>query len=258
MGLEKTVVNSLWVGSGLTFLEELTIRSFIHHGHRFKLWVYDDSIKLDVQGLTIENANDIIPRGDVFRYPEDGKIDWGKGSYAGFSDIFRYKLLYERGGWWVDMDVTCLKHFDFSEPYFFRNHWKYPVVGNVMKAPKGSELMLSCYEKTKIEINEKNLNWHRPIEILNAEIDSFGLIDYRRLGLFNLDVYHHLSCYFDLPLSIPSDWYGIHWINSSGKLSFKPNSTFAQLLKKHSIDITDAERKQGYQWLVDRLKAFTT
>ena len=33
------------------------------------------------------------------------------GSLAAFSNLFRYKLLLERGGWWVDTDVICLRPF---------------------------------------------------------------------------------------------------------------------------------------------------
>jgi mannosyltransferase OCH1-like enzyme len=29
------------------------------------------------------------------------------GSYAGFADHFRYKLLLEKGGWWPDLDMPC-------------------------------------------------------------------------------------------------------------------------------------------------------
>ena len=258
MSPENLVVNGLWIGGSLSFLEELTIRSFINNGHTFHLWVYDDITTSVGEGLTIKDANQIIPNHQVFKYPDDSKIDWGKGSYAGFSDLFRYKLLYNIGGWWVDMDVTCLKPFEFGSPYFFRNHWKYPVVGNVMKTPKGCDTMLRCYEICLQEINEHNLNWHRPIEILNEQVIRGNLREYRRLGLFNLDVYHHIKCYFELPLSIPNDWYGIHWINSSGKFSFKPNSTFAQLLKKHSIDIVDAGGKQNNKRFVDWFKSLTS
>ena len=40
-------------------------------------------------------------------------------SYAGFSNYFRYKLLLERGGWWVDLDTVCLKPFDFDDEFVF-------------------------------------------------------------------------------------------------------------------------------------------
>lgn len=228
-------MNSLWVGSELSELELLTICSFIENGHEFHLWLYDmiDNVPDTVR---IKNANEIIPENKVFRYPRDSKIDWGQGSYAGFSDIFRYKLLYEVGGWWVDMDMTCLKSFDFEGDYFFRDHWKLDVVGNAMKCPKGSEIMKNCYEQAVHEIDEFNESWHKPIEILNDHIKRLDLMRHRKKGLFNSDHAFKLKKYFNRQASIPDKWYGIHWINSAGKLSYKENSTFHKLLIKHGIE----------------------
>ena len=37
------------------------------------------------------------------------------GSYAAFADLFRWKLMYDAGGYYVDTDVLCLQRFDFKE-----------------------------------------------------------------------------------------------------------------------------------------------
>jgi len=34
-----------------------------------------------------------------------------------YSDLFRYSVLHQMGGWWSDLDVVCLKPFDFDDPY---------------------------------------------------------------------------------------------------------------------------------------------
>jgi hypothetical protein len=49
----------------------------------------------------------VIDESRIFTY----NSGWGKGSYAGFADLFRYHLLYQKGGWWVDTDIICLKPF---------------------------------------------------------------------------------------------------------------------------------------------------
>ena len=68
--------------------------SFIAGRQRVELYTYDH---IDVpDGVTLLCAEDIIPRHSVFQ-----KF----GSFAPFSDLFRYTLLHERGGWWVDSDV---------------------------------------------------------------------------------------------------------------------------------------------------------
>ncbi len=52
------------------------------------------------------------PSSRIFKYT-------GYDTYAGFSNFFRYKLLLDRGGWWVDADTICLRPFDFREPFVF-------------------------------------------------------------------------------------------------------------------------------------------
>jgi hypothetical protein len=98
-----TDVNGLWIGTRLSPLERACVQSFLSKGHRFDLYVYD-VIENVPAGCTLLDAAALIPRSEVFTHP-DGP---GKGSLAGFSDRFRYKLLYESGGWWVDLDVFCL------------------------------------------------------------------------------------------------------------------------------------------------------
>lgn len=225
--------HSLWIGKKLGKTELLTLKSFQKFGHTIHLWTYSPITNIP-EGIIVEDANEMIAEKDVFSYEKNGNIDWGKGSYAGFSDIFRYKLLFEKGGWWVDMDVTCLKPFEISEPYFFRNHWKLPVVGNIMKCPKGSELMQNCYERARLEVTKDNTDWHKPITILNEEIEKLGLMHYRKLGLFNLDMMHTIEPYLKNKYEFPRDWMGIHWINSA-KLKAKRWSAYNDLLKQYNI-----------------------
>ncbi len=113
------IINGLWIGGSLSPVELLCIRSYINHGHKFHLWTYSDVANIPKhKNITRKNAAEILEEGAVFSY-EKGPFP---GSYAGFSDIFRYKLLFEHGGWWVDMDTVCLRAFDFPEEYVFRAH----------------------------------------------------------------------------------------------------------------------------------------
>lgn len=252
------VVNSLWIGEELSFLELLTLKSFVANGHVFHLWTYNP-LKTELpKGVVLCNAESILPRSSVFKYPNNGTIDWGSGSYAGFSDIFRYKLLYDKGGWWVDMDVTCLKPLNFDVPYFFRNHWKFPVVGNIMKVPKGSLVMKECFDIALVEVTESNPEWHRPIEILNEAIERNDLLKYRQLGLFNLDMFHNIECYLSGDYPIPADWYGIHWINSSKKITFRKSCTLAKLLIKHNVEDNGKGKQSHYSRALDWLRTFST
>ena len=100
---------SLWVGSKLSTLERICARSWIYHGHQFELFVYDDIGNVP-DGVVLKDANTIIPEKDIFLW---------RGCYAIFADLFRWTLLYEKGGYWVDMDMLCLKPFDFRDEIVF-------------------------------------------------------------------------------------------------------------------------------------------
>jgi len=72
-------------------------------GHAFHLYVYDG---IDVpEGVILKDASEIIPREELFYFqnPDTAKPDLGP-----FSDLFRFRLLMMRGGWWSDVDTVCL------------------------------------------------------------------------------------------------------------------------------------------------------
>lgn len=206
-------VHGLWIGTEVSKIELLTIKSFIAQGHVFHLWVYDKLVTPLPQALIVEDANEIIPAEKVFRYKHVNKYGHGKGSVSGFSDIFRYKLLYERGGWWTDMDVTCLKPLNASSPYFFRKHQTLAMVGNVMKVPAKTQLMKDCYEETLMEVNEDNTDWHKPIEILVRHVYSNQLQEYITSDISNLDDWKEIVAFIAGSHQFPESYRFLHWMN---------------------------------------------
>jgi len=104
-------VNMFWHGPALSRLEQLCISSFVHHGHRVLLHVYEEPGGVP-PGVTLCDAQAIIPREQVF-------IHASTGSLAPFSDWFRYRLLHERGGLWADTDMVCLRPFIHPETMIF-------------------------------------------------------------------------------------------------------------------------------------------
>jgi len=135
------IIQGLWVGPELSVMEQLSIASFMRNGHEYHLYIYDEPKNVPV-GTVIKDANEILPGASVFQYKQ-------YPSYAGFSNFFRYKLLLERGGWWVDTDTICLKPFDFPELYVFSSEMSQGlevVNSGILKAPAGSELMAYTWE----------------------------------------------------------------------------------------------------------------
>ena len=103
----KDVIQSLWIGPRLSMMERLSIASFLQNGHSYILYAYGP-----VEGLPedaeLKDANEILPSCVIFTYAE-------YATCSGFSNFFRYKLLLERGGWWVDTDMICLRPFEFDD-----------------------------------------------------------------------------------------------------------------------------------------------
>ncbi len=238
---ENTIVNGLWIGSKLSALEMLTIKSFLAHGHSFRLWLYEELENELPDGVQKMDANDIIPFERVFRYKNSNQYGHGKGSVSGFSDIFRYKLLFDHGGWWVDMDVTCLRPFQVEGPYYFRPHKELLLVGNVMKCPKGSELMQKCYEEANAEVDEDNLDWHKPIEILVENVKRLELEKFIVKDDSMWDDWNQIRKYLYTTKKLNATDLFVHWMNeewrSKGldKEDFMINSAFGQLLIRHDI-----------------------
>lgn len=238
--MENLCVHGLWIGNCLGQTQLLTIKSFLSQGFTFNLWVYDNLLTDIPSEVTLQDANDIIPEKQIFKYPENGQIDvkFGKGSYAGFSDIFRYKLLYEHGGWYTDMDVTCLKTPDFSTDYVFRDHWLLPVVGNIMRCPPKSELMKRCYELSSSVVDEMNDDWHKAVRILCRFIEQLELEKFIYPGICNLDNSEEIEQKFlSKNLPMPENWYFIHWCNAMSSTKYVENSTYNQLLKFYKINM---------------------
>ena len=110
LSADNRIVHGLWIGPTLSKMELLTIRSFLRHGHEFHLWVYDKIQTPLPKEVVLEDANKIIPRNRIIkkRTPTRRPAS-AKAALVRRSPIFRYKLLYKKGGYWVDMDVTCLR-----------------------------------------------------------------------------------------------------------------------------------------------------
>jgi hypothetical protein len=54
--------------------------------------------------LSYMDGNEILPEKSIFTYQQEP----GKGSYGGFAKFFRYMLLFQKGGCWVDTSSVSL------------------------------------------------------------------------------------------------------------------------------------------------------
>ncbi len=75
-------------------------------GHKVQVWSYSPS-KLSFLlefGVDLHDAADLISKEFYDRVVAKAEIRY-------FSDIFRYAVLYEHGGLWMDGDVIMLRPF---------------------------------------------------------------------------------------------------------------------------------------------------
>jgi len=247
-------IHTLWIGDSLSAMELLTLQSFLENGFNVMLWTYATSINAP-GNVEIKDANEIIPKAQIFNYSQSNKFGHGKGSFSGFSDIFRYKLLFDKGGIWVDMDITCLQQFQIKTPYFFRFHHHIGLVGNVLKTPKGAPLMEWCFKKAIEEVHADSTNWLLPIEILKAGVEQFQLMQYIQ-DISNPDSFPLVRELFIHHKTNTSKWQVIHWMNEEFRRMQLDKNTAIQgshyqlLLEKHQIPyhIASEEEVQKIKW----------
>jgi hypothetical protein len=211
---DNRIVHGLWIGTKLSRLELLTIHSFLRHNHEFHLWLYEDLETPLPREVVLEDAEKIIPRAKIFRKRDtDEEAGVGRQSAGSpFSNLFRYKLLYERGGYWVDMDVTCLRPFNFPAEYVFLTH-RVGVVGNIMKCPARNELMKLTYEQVEREANEHSA-WYMAKRVLAQNIQRLRLSHFIRPNTCNAYSWSHaIQPLIEQDNALPDSWFAIHWMN---------------------------------------------
>lgn len=104
--MDNKIINGVWGSPRLTNIEKLSIRSFQDNGHEYHLWV-TGSVEGVPEGTTVHNVGEVVP-------PDSP--NWFSTPIH-FCDYFRYNLINKIGGWYVDVDVVCLKPFDHAQDY---------------------------------------------------------------------------------------------------------------------------------------------
>ena len=93
-------------------------------GHPVRMWSYSPE-KLEFlrpYGVELSQAANVVPRGLFDQILAGSEIRY-------FSDVFRYAVLYEHGGLWLDSDVVLLRPFPFRGDHFFNLQWRSGVQG---------------------------------------------------------------------------------------------------------------------------------
>lgn len=231
-------IQSFWYGKSISTMEKLCISSFLKNGHTVDIYTYDYIADLP-SGTNQLDANLILPKTNIF-YDSAGGI-------AAFSDWFRYKMLYEKGGWWIDLDVICLKPFNIIGDYCFAtenfsSNYQTGITCCVIKSPARAEFLKIILEHIESSTPHRDIEWGtygpRLIHSVLQEFDSaqyimpvqaFCPIDWTDMGAI---VYEERE--------LPSDALAIHMWNNLWRINnidkektYHPNSNYERLKTKY-------------------------
>ena len=103
-------VGTLWIGGGLSWLEQLCLKSFVDQGQKITLFSYEDIPNVP-EGVIRRDGREIYDTDDFIKYEK-------KDSFALFADLFRIHMLRACPGMiWVDTDVYCHRPMSYNSDY---------------------------------------------------------------------------------------------------------------------------------------------
>jgi len=112
---KRDIIKSLWIGSYLNNLSELSLMSWLRLDYSVELYIdtlnlpkYMDKYRKTGQ-LVFKSIKEIMP------YHLGAEI-------LPYSDLFRYKLLHKTGGTWCDMDMVLLKRLPVDDIIISSEH----------------------------------------------------------------------------------------------------------------------------------------
>lgn len=127
-------IHALWIGENLGPLARCCLKSFTQQGHKVILHAYSKINDLP-GGIELADANNIVSNNKIIKHKKTG-------SYALFSDIFRYELMnvLKGKGIYVDCDVYCI-HPIVQEDYVIAFEDDNKINGAVLALPENSAVL---------------------------------------------------------------------------------------------------------------------
>lgn len=137
-------IGMLWVEGPLSYVEVLCAQSFVDAGHHVKLYHYKD-VQNVPEGVELVHGDAVLK---IDKFIQHGRT----GSFALFSDVFRYHLLQQNDRMiWADLDAYCVKPFETQTGHFFGWESSHHINGGVLGLPPDSEALGQLLELTEDE-----------------------------------------------------------------------------------------------------------
>jgi len=180
-------VFTLWVGDKLPYLQQISILSWIRQGYRVKIYTDNNNLLKNSSLLedfsyyiTLENANKILTK----------EPSW---AILPYSDLFRYKVLYEYGGTWLDADLILLRPLPNLETIIsseytmksgaFKSKNDMTATIQCLRFVKGNPLIKKIIDTIHTKIN--NPAWRENMKIFRKIIEKDAMGEVLEPHLFN-------------------------------------------------------------------------
>ena len=103
-------------------------------------------MEVRIPGCVIHDASEFLPR-EIADY---WKMNIGARGFPAISDLFRCRLLHEKGGWYFDTDCILIKQltplFDLDYVFAWETTDKVFVGTAIIKFPKNTEMLDQLYK----------------------------------------------------------------------------------------------------------------
>lgn len=127
-----STINTVWIGKKLGPVHVACLKSFIRHGHDVVLHTYGKPEDTP-DGVRLFDANKLMKEEEIVRHKKTNSLTLA-------SDRYRYRILREGMGLYVDCDVYCVRPFEQSE-YVMGWHSDDTINNAVLNAPFDSPFL---------------------------------------------------------------------------------------------------------------------
>lgn len=220
-------INAIWIGPRMGPIHAACLKSFLRHGHRVHLHVYDCPEDVP-DGVSICDANELISRDALFRHRKTGSL-------APFVDLLRYEILRLGLGLYVDCDVFCLRPIEDAD-HIFGWQMSGSVNNAILKLPRHDPVVrdLAALKDASSFIppwqpKRRQRKWR--LRSLVGEV-SFADLPYGTSGPDALTWY--LQKHDRLGHAVPSDvFYPLAWVHASRL--FDPDLRIEDLVTRRTV-----------------------
>ncbi|MDO8980243.1 MAG: glycosyltransferase [Afipia sp.] len=154
LAIEPQTLRTFWHGETIGPYQLMCLKSFAASGHRVEVFSYNRSLIVP-DWIRVEDAAKVLPRELVLRPLGE------EGAFAIHANLFRYALLQQMGGWWIDPDVLLLKPDLPPGDVFFADADVFGrVPTGVLKFPAGHGLLTEALAEIE-SLSDSLEDWER-------------------------------------------------------------------------------------------------